>query len=282
MCRLYGFLSNEPTKVDCSLVFAQNALLLQSRADEIGRHHADGWGIATYKDNGTPRLIKNTTAAFNDQTFSEEAERIYTTAAIAHVRKATVGTPSEFNTHPFRVGNWVFAHNGTVTGFSTVEELLAQETDPDLQQLRRGSTDSEQYFLWLLSQLRRGGLVDLESDQFDVAESARLKPCLAKLIGNLDQRCRNAASDLTPKLNFLLTDGKTMVACRWNNNLQMIKRHGLYECEICGIPHIHHHETVDHRAIAFASEPITNEPWEEVPNKSFVISALDVQPATTS
>lgn len=33
MCRLYGFLANERTKVECSLVHAQNALLHQSRAD---------------------------------------------------------------------------------------------------------------------------------------------------------------------------------------------------------------------------------------------------------
>ena len=52
----------------------------------------------------------------------------------------------------------------------------------------------------------------------------------------------------------------------------MIRREGIYECEICGIPHIHHHETVNHRAIAIASEPVTHETWEEVANRSVVLA----------
>ena len=36
MCRLYGFRANEPTKVECTLVHAQNALIVQSREDLAG------------------------------------------------------------------------------------------------------------------------------------------------------------------------------------------------------------------------------------------------------
>jgi glutamine amidotransferase len=275
MCRLYGFLSNEPTKVDCSLVFAQNALLLQSRADEIGRHHADGWGIATYQD-GEPALIKNTTAAFDDRSFSSEAEKLYTTAAIAHIRKATVGTPSQLNTHPFQFLNWVFAHNGTVTGFDRIESQLASETLPEYQKLRKGTTDSEQYFLWLLTQLRESNLLSPESTNFSTPTNQQIKGHLRRAVMQLESRCLKAVPSLLPRLNFLLTDGTTLVACRWNNSLHMISRNGLYECEICGVPHIHHHETVSHQAVAFASEPITGETWNAVPNKSFSFINLNV------
>ena len=75
MCRLYGFVSNEPTKVDCSLVYAQNALMQQSRVDEIGQDHADGWGIVTYS-NGLPEIQKKATAAYDDQMVSTTAERV--------------------------------------------------------------------------------------------------------------------------------------------------------------------------------------------------------------
>jgi predicted glutamine amidotransferase len=51
MCRLYGFRANEPTKVECTLVYAQNALMVQSREDLTGRGNAHGWGIATYEDH---------------------------------------------------------------------------------------------------------------------------------------------------------------------------------------------------------------------------------------
>ena len=62
MCRLYGFRGNEPTKVECSLVYAQNALLAQSTGDERGEAHLDGWGIAVYED-GWPEVERRDTAA---------------------------------------------------------------------------------------------------------------------------------------------------------------------------------------------------------------------------
>ena len=57
------------------------------------------------------------------------------------------------------------------------------------------------------------------------------------------------------------------MACRWNRSLYVVQRNGIYECEICGIPHVHHHETVDHRAVVVASEPVTHEDWVELPNQ---------------
>ena len=65
MCRLYGFRASEATKVECSLIHAQNALLLQSRSDMMGREHADGWGLASYR-NSEISLEHRDTAAFED------------------------------------------------------------------------------------------------------------------------------------------------------------------------------------------------------------------------
>lgn len=267
MCRLYGFLANEPTKVDCSLVFAQNALLLQSRVDETGRDHADGWGIGTYSE-GAPKVFKSPVAAFNDQAFSSTAEAVYSKAVIAHIRKATVGVPSEKNTHPFMFGNYVFAHNGTVTGFDSLQEQLLRETDAKLQATRAGTTDSELYFLWLLSRLKQERFLDCYSNELREFDPKQVEEFLRESVELLSKRCISADSTREPKLNFVLTDGTNLIACRWNNSLFKLRRHGIYECEICGIPHIHHHETVDHEAIVFASEPITTNNWLEVSNKT--------------
>ncbi|WP_419187581.1 class II glutamine amidotransferase, partial [Stieleria bergensis] len=106
MCRLYGFRSNEPTKVECTLVHAQNALLIQSRSDEIGRAHSDGWGIGYYEDQN-PHVERNASAAHHGLHFSNAAERVYSPTVISHVRLATVGIPTVENCHPFRFGNWV-------------------------------------------------------------------------------------------------------------------------------------------------------------------------------
>ena len=70
MCRLYGFLATEPTRLDCSLVHAQNALQVQSDRDPRGVRNADGWGIAHW--TGTmPLVIKSTAPAFADGRFAE-------------------------------------------------------------------------------------------------------------------------------------------------------------------------------------------------------------------
>jgi len=52
MCRLYGFYATEPTKVECTLVHAQNALIAQSLSDLSGYDHAHGWGVATFDEDG--------------------------------------------------------------------------------------------------------------------------------------------------------------------------------------------------------------------------------------
>ena len=116
MCRLYGFSANEPTKVDCSLVFSKNALMQQSRVDQVGRDHTDGWGIATYQ-NGQPEVHKKSTAAYNDRLFSTTADSSYSTVIVAHVRLITAqsatslarqvrfaGTCGQFASTRFRAG----------------------------------------------------------------------------------------------------------------------------------------------------------------------------------
>lgn len=53
MCRLYGFRAAEPTRLECSLVLAQNALMTQSQRDREGLTHGHGWGVAEHPD-GVP------------------------------------------------------------------------------------------------------------------------------------------------------------------------------------------------------------------------------------
>ena len=100
MCRLYGFRGTAPTRLDCSLVRAQNALMAQSRQDRRGVANADGWGIGFYED-GLPVVDKFDTAAYEDRRFSEAAGRVNSPTVLAHVRQATVGGAKRANTHPF-------------------------------------------------------------------------------------------------------------------------------------------------------------------------------------
>lgn len=252
MCRLYGFMANEPTKVECSLVHAQNALMEQSRLDREGHTHGHGWGVAEHPD-GVPFVEKQAWAAYHGEHFKKTAARIYARSVIAHVRRATVGPPSIENTHPFVHGVWLFAHNGTVPNFDQVRERLLAELDPLHRTEISGSTDSEHLFRYLLT------LWEHEPER-PLVETLRMG--LAQVVA----WCQEIDPDQKIALNVLWTNGQQMVGSRLNRTLWYLERDGIVPCEICGQPHVHHNSKQHYRAVEIASEPITHETWLQVPN----------------
>ena len=264
MCRLYGFLATEPTRLECSLVSAQNALQVQSDRDGRGVRNADGWGIAHWVGDDR-EVIKSRMPAFADDQFAEIASSIWSESAIAHVRAATVGGVSEDNTHPFTFGTWAFAHNGTIPAFEHVATRLdiGPYGPPD------GETDSELAFLWILNRMHQYGL-----DAHEQAEG--LEPVIDLLADSVlelvDLSVRSGATT-QPKLNFLLSDGRHLVASRWGNSLFWTFRRGVRDCAVCGTSHCPAADD-DYRSVVVASEPITDETWMEVPEAS----VLGVQP----
>lgn len=272
MCRLYGFRANEQTKVECTLVRAQNALMVQSGGDLRGQTHRDGWGIAVFEDS-VPEVERRATAADEDLRFSVTAERVFAHTVVAHVRDATVGGAQRVNSHPFHHGRWVFAHNGTIRAFDRLGSVLAEETDPDLLSERHGSTDSEMAFLWLLTRLRRAG-VDLTSSGDEVATLAEV---VGSSVRELSRRCLAAGAEKEERLNFLLTDGQSLVVSRWHNGLYWVLREGVHDCEVCGIPHVEHDPRRDYRAVVVASEPISDEAWQEVPDASMLVVDAQIE-----
>jgi glutamine amidotransferase len=265
MCRLYGFRANDATKVECTLVLAQNALLAQSQADLTGISHPDGWGIAYYED-GRPLVERRAGAAFADLAFSATAARVDARTVVAHVRKATVSGPALENTHPFQCGPWVFAHNGTLTGFDALRDRLRDETSPRLRSLRRGETDSETIFFWLLSRFEGMGIpLDTQGASLDgVVEGLR------DGVRRLMARSNEASPDEPAQLNLMLTDGEILVVSRLNRSLHTVVRRAVHDCEICGLPHPTRQGRTDYRAVVVASEPISHEDWQEVPQRSIV------------
>lgn len=270
MCRLYGFRGTAPTKLDCSLVRAQNALMAQSRQDRRGLSNADGWGIGFFEE-GQPVIEKCDTAAYEDQRFTEAAGRVNSPTVLAHVRKATVGGARLANTHPFAHGVWCFAHNGTLAAFDRVAPGLEQEVGRELLGSRNGTTDSELIFLWLMSRMVQAGIkADETCDEPD-----RLTTLLAELVPLLAARSQEAGADEPAKLNLLLTDGVTLIASRFGNTLFALTRTGVRDCEICGVPHVDKELADGYRAAVVASEPITQEIWEEIPENNIVTIGAD-------
>lgn len=253
MCRLYAMRANEPTRIECSLVHSQNALMRQSAGDAEGLVHGHGWGIADFR-NGTPFVQRQTWAAYHGEHFSKAAARTYGHTAIAHVRRATVGGQSIENTHPFRHGRWIFAHNGTIPRFLKVRDRMIAATDPLLRNSIHGTTDSEHLFFYLLS-------LHLHHP------AAALTDVVAQGLRRVADWAQEAAPERKPGLNVVLTDGQWLVGARMNRTLWHLERHELHLCEFCGQTHVHHQYNAEYRMVEFASEPLSGEAWREVGEK---------------
>jgi glutamine amidotransferase len=250
MCRLYAYLGKQPAGVAEDLVNAPNALIRQSCRDREGETHADGWGIGYYETD-VPAVERGTEPASADPRFRAVAQRVQSRMVLAHVRAASVGDRTLVNTHPFAQGRWLFAHNGTVTAFDKLAPSLVEESAPRFLAGRRGGTDSELLFCWLMSRIAQAG--------FDPG-SARPTPeglteILARAVRDVAGRCAQAGAEEPPGLNFVLTDGSLLVASRRGRSLVWQVNGG--------------------KAVAIASEPTNSRPWLEIPEDSML--AVDDQ-----
>jgi predicted glutamine amidotransferase len=254
MCRLYGFRASEATKVECTLVHAQNALMVQSESDLSGKSHANGWGMVTF-DGDVPHVERQAWAAYHGEHFERAAGRIYSRQVLAHIRRATVGEPTLANTHPFVDGGWALIHNGTIPNFDRLRPLLLAQLPDHRRAAIQGDTDSE-HVLQLLRVMQEREPMQLAVD------------VLAKLVETIHGWCRDIDPTARLGLNLLVTNGHEMIGSRLGRPLQFVERRGVHDCEICGFPHIHHTPRHAYRAVVVASEPISHEDWQEVPDGS--------------
>jgi len=73
---------------------------------------------------------------------------------LVHLRWATPGLGvNELNSHPFRHGQYMFAHNGAIHPQNRLPEMLPEQWELQLA----GTTDSERYFLLIMSRLASHG-----------------------------------------------------------------------------------------------------------------------------
>ncbi|MFO1518400.1 MAG: class II glutamine amidotransferase [bacterium] len=205
MCRLFGFRSVILSQVHKSLVHAENALMTQSES------HPDGWGIGYYVA-GAPHIVKSVLTAVDDHLFKRISGIVSSQTVLAHIRKATCGELSIVNTHPFQYGRWVFAHNGTLKGFSEAQAALKHKIAPTLSRFILGETDSEVLFYLILTHLSRRVELHQAHCDLEVLEEAVREALhdLKSVIGDFSE-ADNGKTDET-YLTFILTNGETMLA----------------------------------------------------------------------
>jgi predicted glutamine amidotransferase len=63
---------------------------------------------------------------------------------------------NENNTHPFTYKDITFIHNGSISPATVLDPLI----DKKYLDLAKGSTDSERYFLFLLTQIEKHGFIE--------------------------------------------------------------------------------------------------------------------------
>lgn len=116
----------------------------------LASHHCDGWGVGT-SDDTQANLLVDAKSAYQNQNFDRIMQNDKHQAALLHLRWATLDLSiNEANTHPFTLGEYAFIHNGSINPPASLENFI----DADLLSTARGDTDSERYFLSLMSALR--------------------------------------------------------------------------------------------------------------------------------
>ena len=273
MCRLYVFRATEETKVECTLVHSQNALMAQSKQDLSGLSHSHGWGIVAYDGNET--VDRQAWAAYHGEHFRRSAAKVYASLVFAHVRRATVGEPSVVNTHPFKYQQWAFAHNGTIPSFEKVQPRMCEAMGVEHQKHIHGATDSEHLFHYALALIERYPRRTLDF-------------IIRKVVNDTLGWIAEVGATGKPGLNLAITDGNLIAGSRLGRTLFYLQREGVYDCDICGFPHIHHELNHEHRAVVVTSEPLTHERWHSFPDEcTWTISneaklAIDAKPFTAS
>jgi glutamine amidotransferase len=164
----------------------------------LSEEHCDGWGIALQR-NGDWAVHRSTNCAARCAQYA--TLELEATLAIAHVRKKTVGELALVNTHPFRRGRFVFAHNGTVD-----TTVLLAGTAPGHLAGCEGATDSERLFSFVLTHIDAAG---------DVARGVEAAVGALHGLGAIGSA------------TFLLSDGERLYGHRLGRGLFTTRRDGV-------------------------------------------------------
>ncbi|HJL14336.1 MAG TPA: class II glutamine amidotransferase [Sandaracinaceae bacterium LLY-WYZ-13_1] len=214
MGRLLGYMANRTDRLGDVLDAEHDAIAPPPD------FRPDAWGIGFYQGGEVlhkkrPKLEE---APIDWETV---ARGVRSDCVVLHFRHATVGDFRADNTHPFRMRQWTFAHNGTVEGFNAIRARLLESMPDFLRRNIRGSTDSEHVFGVLLSFLHDAGQLDaMDTDDKTVLGALRSTVAL------VDRHCAEVGAPPST-LNLILTNGRSMYALRRDAPLFYAERSGL-------------------------------------------------------
>ena len=147
MCRLLGYSSSVPTNIPQFIGSEFSAFV------ELSNVHHDSWGLAINSGSETKVIKKAETAAISRE-FPAVINETSGTGGLLHFRWASPGLPvNQQNAHPFSHGDVSFIHNGALSPYDALANLVSA----DYMAIRQGQTDSELFFLYLLTEISAKG-----------------------------------------------------------------------------------------------------------------------------
>ena len=198
MCEMLGLNFSRPVEV----AFSFAGLL---KGSERNPH---GWGVGCYPDGGrAANIFKEAKPGYESllAAFLSSHLPLRSSTFLAHIRKASRGSVTFANCHPFsrhyKALEYLFVHNGTMN-----KELLKSKG----RYRPLGQTDSELAFCSLMGRIEalkiypviKGKYVGYTQEQFDA---------IYKILREINQ---------AGSLACILTDGQTMFAYRDANGLR--------------------------------------------------------------
>ncbi len=257
MCRWLAY-SGSPIYLEDLVLKPEHSLIDQSLEARSGATttNGDGFGVGWYGGREAPGVYRDVHPAWNDRNLRDLAAQIKSPLFLAHVRAAT-GTPAQqTNCHPFRFGNWLFVHNGSIREFSRIKRQLALAVDPKLYPEIRGSTDSEIMFFLAVT-------YGLAEDPFAAAE---------RMAGLVERVGHEHGIEQPLQMTLGMSDGRRLVAVRYSS--QRRSRTLFLSRSVACFRELHpdlDHFSDDARAIV--SEPLNDFSglWQEIPESTAVI-----------
>ena len=258
--------SGGPILVEELLFKPKYSLIEQSLHSRMGATttNGDGFGIGWYGDRQQPAVFKSVDPAWSDANLRELTSQVQTPLLFAHVRAST-GTPVQrSNCHPFRHGDWLWMHNGALSGFHELKRDLLFAVDPSLYPDIEGSTDSEALFFLALT-------FGLEADPIDG---------VARAVGFVEDLAERRGIANPVQATMATTDGKSVWVFRYSSQHQ--SRTLFHSTDVTQLrslyPELELLRTLGDETRLVVSEPLGDLPgaWREVPESSCGI----IQPGT--
>ncbi|KQX05757.1 MULTISPECIES: class II glutamine amidotransferase [unclassified Leifsonia] len=274
MCRWLAY-SGEPIQPSTLILDAKHSLVAQSLNSPLGAEtvNGDGFGFGWYpRDNrtgGIPAIFHSIEPAWHDENLREITHAVESPLFFAHVRAAGGPPIQQTNCHPFRYENWLFMHNGFLSGFTAMKRDLTFAVDPSLYPLIHGTTDSEVLFHLALT-------LGLRDDPIaGMAAAVRMVESVGRAHG----------IEFPMQGTVAVSNGKTLWAFRYSTEGRT--RTLFHSAEISALrelyPDAERLDVFGSRARVVVSEPLTDLPgaFIEVPEATVAIldeSGYEYQP----